>query len=264
MEDIKEKIRLLAAQYNNNEYFINDPIIFPKHFTNLYLSSNKADSALSIQNSIFPSPINYKVELQDIEIAAVFAAHLAWGRRDMIVRDTKRALDQMNWKPYQYIKNGIYKNDNTSLHRTIKWSEFAMICSNLKNYYQNNNSLEALSPDEFRVKIYGQKSDPKMANKKIHMLRRWMVRNDGIVDLGLWKNISPSELIIPLDVHVHRCALELGITKRKGADAATAQEINNFLKQIFPNDPCLGDFALFAYSVSLRDNLQKSNKVDNI
>ena len=98
-----------------------------------------------------------------------------------------------------------------------------------------------------RIRIYGQKSDPSAANKKINMLRRWMVRNDGIVDLGLWRNISPADLIIPLDVHVHRVALEVGLTSRKQADLRTALEITEGLRKIFPGDPCLGDFALFAY-----------------
>ena len=86
------------------------------------------------------------------------------------------------------------------------------------------------------------------------MLRRWMVRNDGIVDLGLWKNISPASLVIPLDVHVHRSALNMGITSRKGADITTALEINEFLHQAFPGDPCKGDFALFAYAATIANN----------
>ena len=82
------------------------------------------------------------------------------------------------------------------------------------------------------------------------MLRRWMVRRDGAVDLGLWKNISPAELIIPLDVHVHRNALELGITSRKSTDYKTAEEITEYLRQVFPSDPVLGDFALFAVTAN--------------
>ncbi|MBQ2912169.1 MAG: DUF2400 domain-containing protein [Bacteroidales bacterium] len=194
-----------------------------------------------------------KYTLQDVEIAAVIAAHLAWGRRDMIVRDCKRAFDEMGWEPYNYIMAGKYRDEDASLHRTIKWSEFAGICHRLKEFYSNNPSLEILTPDEMRVKVYGQKSDPKAANKKIHMLRRWMVRNDGIVDLGLWKSISPADLVIPLDVHVHRSALNLGVTARKGADIVTAGEITSFLRDAFPGDPCKGDFALFAYAATVRE-----------
>jgi uncharacterized protein (TIGR02757 family) len=222
-------LRSLAAQYNNPIYFENDPIIFPKYFYNLYKKG--------------------ECSLQDIEIAAIISAHLAWGRRDMIVRDCKRAFEEMEWHPFQYIFEKNHKCDNISLHRTIKWSDFSQICTNLKNYYSDNASIESLSADEIRVNIYGQKKDPSAANKKIHMLRRWMVRNDGIVDLGIWENINPSELIIPLDVHVFRSAKDLRITSRNSCDYKTAMEITQFLRQVFPKDPALGDFALFAYSV---------------
>lgn len=221
------ELETYARKYNSPEYFKTDPIIFPKHFCEL-LQRREAC-------------------LQDVEIAAVIAAHLAWGRRDMIVRDCNRAFDEMGWHPYDYVRGGCYRDEDKSLHRTVKWSEFAKICRNLKLFYEENESLEILSQDEMRTRIYGQKSDPSAANKKINMLRRWMVRNDGIVDMGLWKHISPADLIIPLDVHVHRVALETGLTKRRQADLKTALEITEGLKKIFPGDPCLGDFALFAY-----------------
>lgn len=235
-EEAKNIIYKLAKEYNKECYFEGDPIRFPKYF------ANKGSKP------------------QDVEIAGLVSAYLAWGRRDMIIRDCNRAFDEMNWEPYKYIMSGHYRNDPTSLHRTIKWSEFAEICQRLKNYYSLNESVENLTPDEIRVQIYGQKSNPKMANKKIHMFRRWMVRDDGIVDLGLWKKTSPSDLIIPLDVHVHNSAIKLCITKRQSADYTTAAEITGFLKEVFPNDPCLGDFALFAYSVTQREEKEKKNK----
>lgn len=220
----------LADKYNDLKYFGNDPVIFPRHFKELYLQG--------------------KASLQDVEIAAILTSHLAWGRREMIVRDCKRLLDEMNWQPLKYIMDANYRCDQESLHRTIKWCEIAKIMANLKEFYKTESSMEMLSADEIRVRIFGRKPDPKAANKKIHMFRRWMVRDDNIVDLGLWKNINPADLLIPLDVHVHRAALELGITARKSADIATATEITNYLKIIFPNDPCKGDFALFASAAS--------------
>ena len=259
MKNEIEIVRALAEQYNKEEYFTGDPIIFPKHFAKLMqgeegLPGMGGFSAGENGNSAGLSGRKYT--LQDVEIAAVIAAHLAWGRRDMIVRDCKRAFDEMNWEPYNYVMAGQYRDEDASLHRTIKWSEFAGICARLKEFYLHNSSLEILTPDEFRVIVYGQKSDPKAANKKIHMLRRWMVRNDGIVDLGLWKNTSPADLVIPLDVHVHRSSLNMGITSRRGADIVTAQEITTFLKEVFPGDPCKGDFALFAYAATLREEAE--------
>ena len=84
------------------------------------------------------------------------------------------------------------------------------------------------------------------------MFLRWMVRDDGIVDLGLWDTniISSKDLILPLDTHVHRMSLELGITSRKSTDIKTAQKITDYFKTIYPDDPCLGDFALFGFSIN--------------
>ncbi len=229
-QEIIELLRSQAASHNDRKHFEEDPIRFPRHFADLYRQG--------------------KASLQDVEVAAVIAAHLAWGRRSMIVRDCTRAMDEMNWEPAYYIRSGAYRDDACSLHRTVMWSDFAAICGRLREVYSRMESLEPLTPAEFRTRIYGQKDDPNAANKKIHMLRRWMVRDDGIVDLGLWKSIDKRELVIPLDVHVHRTALNLGITSRKGTDYKTAREITDFLLKVFPDDPVMGDFALFAVAVA--------------
>lgn len=241
-------IRKLAEEYNREAFFAGDPLIFPKHFARLY----KGKKGMFAEQARCPQGITQA----DVEIVGILAAHLAWGRREMIVRNIGKMLDEMEWQPLQYVMAGKYRDEPVSLHRTIKWSDFARICGNLRTYFTIHATLEPLTADELRVKIYGQKSDLKTANKKIHMFRRWMVRNDGAVDLGLWQNTSPASLIIPLDVHVHRSALLLGITTRKGADSKTAQEITAFLQKVFPEDPCKGDFALFAYAAG---NPEKTN-----
>lgn len=279
-----EIIRRLAEEYNNPRYFQTDPIAFPKHFLQLmqcgsagaqcgsagtqYGSAGAVSGGGAVSGRAVASGRGaasgraatsgrgeadcaageYMYTLKDVEIAGLIAAHLAWGRRDMIVRDCNRAFDEMQWRPLEYVMRGEYRCGQESLHRTIRWSEFAAICGRMKVFYAANESVEPLTPDQIRVQIYGQSSNPKMANKKIHMFRRWMVRNDGIVDLGLWSHTSPADLIIPLDTHVHASALKLGITTRKSADITTALEITEFLKEAFPDDPCKGDFALFAYA----------------
>lgn len=267
-----EIIRRLAEEYNNPRYFQTDPIAFPKHFLQLTqggsagakcgcagtqygsagaVSGGGAASGRAVasgRGEADRAAGEYVYTLKDVEIAGLIAAHLAWGRRDMIVRDCNRAFDEMQWRPLEYVMRGEYRCGQESLHRTIRWSEFAAICGRMRVFYAANESVEPLTPDQIRVQIYGQTSNPKMANKKIHMFRRWMVRNDGIVDLGLWSHTSPADLIIPLDTHVHASALKLGITTRKSADITTALEITEFLKEAFPDDPCKGDFALFAYA----------------
>ena len=218
-----------AERFNDPVWFAEDPIAFPRQI------------------------LERGGSLQDIEIAAVFAAHFAWGRRAMIVRDCTRLMDEMQWRPSDYVMAGEWRDDDTSIHRTVKWSEVARICAQLREFYLSQPSLEVLSPAQMRTRIYGQKEDPKAANKKINMLRRWMARRDGKVDLGLWKATDPASLVIPLDVHVYNQACELGLTDRKAKDITTALQITDVFREIWPDDPLLGDFALFGYGVTQRN-----------
>ena len=229
-ETVRRQLIEWAATYNDPLYFQEDPIAFPTRFAHL-LKAGKAC-------------------LQDVETAAVFAAHFAWGRRAMIVRDCTRLFDEMGWKPYDYVMLGAYRDEPCSIHRTVKWCEVAAICRRLRDIYSRQASLESLSAGQWRTCVFGQKPDAKAPNKKINMLRRWMVRDDGKVDLGLWKNTSPADLLIPLDVHVHDVACDLGLTSRKQKDIVTVEEITSRFNDIFPGDPCKGDFSLFGYGVT--------------
>ena len=132
-EGIKQMLMDWAAEFNDPVYFLEDPISFPRHFA------------------------ERGAGLQDVEIAAVFASHLAWGRRSMIVRDCTRLFDEMEWRPFDYVKAGSYRNDDTSLHRTVKWSEIAGICLRLREWYRYHDSLEELSPSEMRCTVFRQK-----------------------------------------------------------------------------------------------------------
>ena len=219
-------LREWAEEYNQPKYFQDDPVAFPREF------------------------VRRGASLQDVEISAVFASHLAWGRRAMITRDCERLFDEMDWRPYDYVMAGSYRDDDTSLHRTIKWSETAGICGRLREWYSWHDSLESLTAKEIRSIIFRRKEDPKAPDKKINLMRRWLVRNDGLVDLGLWKHIKPAELIIPLDVHVYGQATALGLTRRRPKDLRTAEEITARFREIWPDDPVKGDFALFGYGVT--------------
>ena len=225
-DHLKQQLIEWAETYNDPSYFQEDPVAFPREF------------------------VSRGASLQDIEIAAVFAAHFAWGRRAMIVRDLQRLFDEMEWRPYDYVSQGDWRNDETSIHRTVKWSEVAGICKRLREWYSWHESLESLNASEMRSTIFNQKEDRHAPNKKINMMRRWMVRDDGKVDLGLWKHTPKSGLIIPLDVHVYDQAVSLGLTSRKQKNLETAQEITDAFREIFPDDPAKGDFALFGYGVT--------------
>ena len=219
-----------AEEYNDPKYFQEDPIIFPTRFAGMYREG--------------------EARLADVEISALLSSHLAWGRRNMIVRDCDRMFGEMAWKPYEYVMNGEYRNEDASMHRTIKWKDFAAICERLKGIYSTTDSIEGLSDMEIRCRIFGQKDDRKAPNKKISMMRRWLVRDDGKVDLGVWTTSDKKDLILPLDVHVYAQATALGLTSRRQKDIITAKEITDAFKEIWPEDPCKGDFALFGHGVT--------------
>jgi len=87
--------------------------------------------------------------------------------------------------------------------------------------------------------------DPRKggALKRLNLFLRWMVRSSEF-DLGLWKCVSPANLIVPLDLVVGRAARCLGFTERKANDWKTAVEITRALAEYDPADPTRYDFAL--------------------
>lgn len=100
-------------------------------------------------------------------------------------------------------------------------------------------------------------NDTQSACKRLNMFLRWVVRKESPVDFGIWETFSSASLIIPVDTHVLQEALKLGLTKRKKADIITAKEITSKLNEVFPGDPCKGDFALFGYGI----NSKKQNDI---
>ncbi len=84
------------------------------------------------------------------------------------------------------------------------------------------------------------------------MALRWLVRDDGIVDIGIWRGIlSPSQLYIPLDVHVGDTARELGLLTRRADDRRSVEELTGHLRRFRPDDPVVYDYALFGIGMKL-------------
>ena len=82
------------------------------------------------------------------------------------------------------------------------------------------------------------------------MWLRWNCRQDQKgVDLGIWKNIAPSKLSCPLDVHSGNVARQLGLLKRKQNDGKAVHELDFKLRELDPTDPVKYDFALFGLGV---------------
>ncbi len=80
--------------------------------------------------------------------------------------------------------------------------------------------------------------------KRWMMFLRWMVRHDAL-DLGRWKGVARSDLVIPLDAHTFRVGHELGLLERKSHDWKAAVELTRALKRFSPEDPVKYDFALY-------------------
>ncbi|EOG9652937.1 TIGR02757 family protein [Campylobacter upsaliensis] len=103
------------------------------------------------------------------------------------------------------------------------------------------NSYESYGYNRF----FGKKQDePKSPLKRYNMFLRWMVRKDEL-DLGLWKQISTKDLLIPLDTHTQKMALNLGLLERKSYDFKAVLKLTQKLKEFDPKDPIKYDFALY-------------------
>ena len=194
----------------------------------------------------------------------------------MILKSAEKIFSILGESPYSFImKGGCRKPESArgrSLHRTFFESDLFYFCSGLQNCYKLYGSLENLffsaGPSDvwkgialFRETMAGgnsgsyskhiSKSDGRSACKRLHLALRWLVRQEGPVDLGLWKKLSPADLFIPLDVHVGRSARELGLLKspRKADDKKSVIEITQKLREFCPEDPVKYDFALFGWGI---------------
>jgi len=87
--------------------------------------------------------------------------------------------------------------------------------------------------------------DPRgpSGSKRLLLYLRWMVRPADGVDLGLW-DVDPSRLLVPVDVHIHRLARNLGFTRRSGLSWRTTEEITAALARFDATDPVRYDFSL--------------------
>lgn len=88
--------------------------------------------------------------------------------------------------------------------------------------------------------------------KRLHMFFRWMVRGPDAIDLGLWDDVSPADLLMPLDTHTSRICRYLGLTSRASTDRKTAEQVTAALRVMRPADPLYFDFALAHLGISKR------------
>lgn len=240
-----------VEQYNQIDFIKDDPIAVPHQF--------------SLK--------------QDIEIAGFFASIFAWGNRKIIINKSNELLKRMDNAPYQFIKEHQEIDRKKLLgfvHRTFNDTDLLYFVEWLQYHYQRHDSLEAaftrnLSDNDSNVEnalrgfysyFFSLEYVParttkhiatparKSSCKRINMFLRWMVRSDQKgVDLGIWNQIKPSQLICPIDLHVARVAKRFQLLDRKQTDWLAAVELTEYLKQLDPIDPTKYDFALFGLGV---------------
>lgn len=207
---------------------------------------------------------------QDVEIAGFLTALISWGNRKSIIRSATQLINIMHYQPYNFILN-YSRVDNKYLksfyYRTFQPADTIFYIKALSNYYKNYDSLEEIFVGEkvvtgiknLREELLhtphlkrSEKHLPDMsknaAGKRINMFLRWMVRKDE-VDFGLWEQLSPSELLIPLDVHTARVAYTLGLLKNQKSCLTNVLELTELLKTLDNQDPVKYDFALFGMGV---------------
>jgi uncharacterized protein (TIGR02757 family) len=256
MEDPKRLKKFLdekAALYNQPSFIEKDPVCIPHAFS----------------------------KKQDMEIAGLFAAVLAWGNRTTIINNCRKLMGWMDEAPHDFILN----HTDTDLmgfvhfaHRTFNATDLLYFIELLQYHYQTHDSLEdAFVPgkqyeedtveqalihfrDYFfsiehpeRTKKHIATPQRNSACKRLNMYLRWMVRKDNAgVDFGIWKKIKPRQLICPLDVHVARVAERLGLLDNIKSNWNNAMQLTEHLRVLNPKDPAVYDYALFGLGMGER------------
>lgn len=246
--ELKEFLDYKVNQFNNPAFIELDPVSIPHQF--------------SLK--------------EDIEIAAFLTATISWGNRKAILSAAAHMITLMGESPYDFIMtHSDHDSDRIAqfYYRTFNGTDFNYFLQALRNIYLNHGGLEKTFTDlssrfsvqesisEFKNIFFElphpdrtlkHVSDPiaGSAAKRINMMLRWLIRNDNKgVDFGLWTEISPSKLSIPLDVHSGNTARKLGLLERKKNDAKAVVDLDNVLREFDPIDPVKYDFALFGLGV---------------
>ena len=241
IDDLKSFLDFKSKYYNNPEFIREDPIQIPKLYT----------------------------RKEDIEIMSLLMATISWGNRTSIINSGRKLCNIFGESPLDFV---LSINDESIkklnfYHRTFNYYDFQFFIKSLKNIYLNKGGLESVfskyndisnfkNIEHFRSIFFSLKHEKRVEKhisspnkgsscKRLHMFLRWMVRNDKIVDFGIWKKLSTSSLSCPLDVHTGRVARKLNLIKSKNNDINALKELDSSLRKFDAIDPVKYDFALF-------------------
>jgi uncharacterized protein (TIGR02757 family) len=218
----------------------------------------------------------------DREVVGFCAAALAFGRVASVLHSVESLLEVMGPHPAAFVRQFDAVRHSRRIeplvHRWIRGRDLVALLLILQRMLREEGTMESFflagddpaSPhigpalDSFSVRAldtdlreaYGRRMPKRpgvcyffprpsagSACKRLNLFLRWMVRADAI-DLGVWKGIAPSRLIVPLDTHVIRLGRCLRLTRYLSPGWKMAAEITASLRAIHPDDPVRYDFSL--------------------
>ena len=230
---------------------------------------------------IKPDPLQFVYRYYrpaDMEIVALLAADLAYGRVEQIQKSLTNLLERMGQSPYAFVRS-FGKAERKKLsgfkHRFTTDQDISDLLILLKRVLTRYGSIEEFfiqgyNPDDRNIipalskfcnsllDMYAAEHNAKTSRglryllvnpakgsacKRLNLFLRWMVRDDN-VDTGLWKSLDKENLIVPVDVHMGRLCRILGFYRRKTVSLSTAIEITESFAEIEVDDPVKYDFAL--------------------
>ncbi len=237
------------------------------------------------RDHVDPDPLLFLFGYQNVrdrEVVGLIASSLAFGSVRQIIKSIGKVLGQMGDSPADYVMGSSgdsLKSDMGGFrHRWADENDLIDLLAGTGRVIREHGSLEKSfmrgfsHQDEdvvpalisFVSEIVGDEKVNRLlpspargsACKRLNLFLRWMVRVDG-VDPGGWKAVPASKLLIPLDVHMHRLGILLGMTDRKQGDLKTAREITDGLREYALDDPVKYDFALTRLGIRRDDDREK-------
>ncbi|MGC8604752.1 MAG: TIGR02757 family protein [Desulfomonilaceae bacterium] len=248
---------------------------YQNNLCDLYNSYNKREF-------VHPDPLEFLYNYndpEDREIVGLIASCLAYGSVWQILKTIKNILEQID-SPKRFLINvsheTLLKIFKDFKYRFTTGEELATMLFGIKRVVEDYGSLQKcflkgydskheniLSGATFLVMELSSVFNgcprsllPSPARgsacKRLNLFLRWMVRNDN-VDPGGWSKVTPSKLIVPMDVHMGRICRSLKLTHRKQSDMKAALEVTEAFRKIEPDDPVRYDFCLTR--LGIRDDL---------
>lgn len=239
---------------------------------------------LNRREYVHPDPLEFLYrydELLDREIVGLIASSLAYGRVRQILKSVERVLERLGPAPADFVLGASEGDIAGALdgfkHRFTTGDDLGRMLAGARMAIEKHGTLGAMFADlvaeddetvlpaltSFVASLTGSigacplpAPERGSACKRLHLFLRWMVRRDD-VDPGGWDRVPASTLIVPLDTHMHRLSVRMGLTDRKQANARTALEITEAFRVINPEDPVKYDFALTR--LGIRDDMDEES-----